>query len=56
MANEHPTLQQSFARMCFKFIKTMADKEYYDLRNEATVLTCKKIVDTFKDDMHLPLI
>lgn len=37
MANEHPTIQQSFMRFVAKFIKKMASKEYWDARNESAV-------------------
>ena len=45
MANNHPTLQQSFMRMCAYFIKCMAEKTYYDDRNKASVEYAKSVVD-----------
>lgn len=49
MANNHPTLQQSFMRLCIKFIKKMSEKKYWDGRNEASVKTAQKIMETFGD-------
>ena len=45
MANNHPTLQQSFMRMCAYFINRMAEKTYYDDRNKASVEYAKSVVD-----------
>lgn len=59
MANQHRTLQQSFTRLCLAWLKKCAELESancFDLRNEAGVKLAKRIVDTFKDDMYLPLI
>lgn len=55
MANEHPTLQQSFMRFVVKFIKKMANKEYYDGRNERSVMLAKKMA-TAMEDSYLPMI
>lgn len=55
MANNHPTLQQNFMRLCLSFIKEMASKEYYDGRNESSVKVAKEIVTNFGDD-YLPYI
>jgi hypothetical protein len=57
MANNHPTLQQSFMRLCLKFIKKMSEKKYCDGRNEASVKTAKKIMEAFGDEpIALPCI
>ena len=45
MANNHPTLQQNFMRMCAKFIKCMAEKTYCDDRNRTSVEYAKAIKD-----------
>ena len=45
MANEHPTLQQSFMRFVVKFINKMASKTYWDGRNESAVQFAKGIGD-----------
>lgn len=56
MANEHPTLQQNFMRLCRKFIVKMSQKTYYDGRNESSVKMAKKMVEAIKDDSCLPFI
>lgn len=57
MSNEHCTLQQSFMRLCLKFIKKMSEKKYWDGRNEASVKTAKKIMEAFGDEpIALPCI
>jgi hypothetical protein len=56
---EHRTLQQSMARLFFQCIGKWAEygeKGMFDGRNEATCKLCKKIVDTFGDEMGLPYI
>lgn len=45
MANNHPTLQQNFMRLCTLFIKEMSKKTYYDGRNEKSVLMSKRMAD-----------
>lgn len=56
MANEHPTLQQNFMRLCRKFIVKMSQKTYYDDRNESSVKMAKKMVEAIKEDSSLPFI
>ena len=56
MASDHPTIQQSFFRFVVKFIKKMADKTYWDGRNEASVSTCKKIAELLGDNTYLPFV
>lgn len=56
MANDHPTLQQSFMRMVVKFIEKMADKSYYDGRNEASVKLAKKLKPIIEENRGLPCI
>lgn len=59
MTTNHRTLQQRFTAFCFVWIKICAEKEKskdYDLRNEASVKLCRKIVDQFGDQMYLPFI
>jgi hypothetical protein len=57
MANEHCTLQQSFMRLCMKFIKEMSEKKYWDGRNEASVKTAKKIMEAFGNEpIGLPCV
>ena len=56
MANDHPTLQQSFMRMVVQFIEKMADKPYYDGRNEASVKLAKKLKPIIEENRGLPCI
>lgn len=56
MANNHPTLQQNFMRMCRKFIEKMAEKTYFDARNENSVKMAKKMVSAIENDTCLPFI
>jgi len=56
MANDHPTLQQSFMRMVVQFIEKMADKSYYDGRNEASVKLAKKLKPIIEENRGLPCI
>lgn len=57
MANGHCTEQQSFMRLCMKFIKIMSEKKYWDARNEASVETAQKIMEAFGDKpIPLPCI
>lgn len=56
MGREHRTLQQSFTRVCFEWIKYNAKTTHMDMRNEAGVNMCKKIVETFEHQMNLPFI
>ena len=55
MAKNHPTLQQSYFRHVCKFIKKMANKDYYDDRNKASVECAKKMVGII-DETYLPCI
>jgi len=61
MGRQHRTLQQNFTKACFAWIQHLASLEenQYDLRNEASVKACKKILaGEIKDhyDLMLPLI
>lgn len=56
MANDHPTLQQSFMRMVVQFIEKMADKSYYDGRNEASIKLAKKLKPIIEENRGLPCI
>lgn len=58
VTSSHRTLQQNAMKAmmaCMTAWAEIADNGYYDLRNEATVLAAKKIVDATKDD-HIPFI
>jgi hypothetical protein len=64
MSREHRTLQQSFTRLCLKWIEYVASDEYgFDGRNEASHDICKTMIGFFevrnhnsKPSAHLPLI
>ncbi len=50
MSCEHRTLQQSFTRLCLKWIEHCASQDYrFDGRNESTHTTCKAMVEAFKE-------
>lgn len=49
LSREHRTLQQNFTRLCFAWIQHCANDDYAtDLRNEASHIKCKRIVDTME--------
>lgn len=50
MANNHPTLQQNFMRMCAKFIHIMSEKSYCDDRNRTSVEYAKAIMDNVGEE------
>jgi hypothetical protein len=56
MANNHPTLQQTYMRQCMKFIELMSKKEYVDGRNMAAVNLAKTIMNHVEGDVYLPMI
>ena len=60
LRREHRTNQQALMReIIVPSIKHWAyckEEEIYDLRNEATVTTCKKIVESVEDLDYLPFI
>jgi len=57
LANNHPTLQQSFMRLCAEYIHVQAKKKYSDGRNKATVDACRELSQLMIDKgMHFPFI
>lgn len=51
MGNDHRTLQQSFTKLCLKWIEFVGSDDYrHDLRNQDSHETCKKIVNDFKNE------
>ena len=59
MANDHPTLQQTFMRLCMYFIYAEAKKDEFrqDGRNSQTVKIAKKLAETVPyEDAYLPYI
>lgn len=50
MASEHRTLQQSFTRLCLKWIEHCASQDYrFDGRNESSHYVCKAMVEAYKE-------
>jgi len=46
MANKHRTLQQSFTKLCLKWVeKVAADNYKFDGRNQKSHQTCKRIME-----------
>jgi hypothetical protein len=57
MSREHRTLQQGFTRLVVAWILDLAHREHYDLRNEASVMLARKIVELVgKGNLCLPLV
>jgi hypothetical protein len=57
MSKEHRTLQQSFTRLCLRWIEHVSKEEYRtDGRNQQSKDICQKIVKDFKEknDDFLP--
>ena len=44
LSHQHRTLQQNFWRTIFGLIGKYAETEYFDARNEQSIITCKKII------------
>ena len=55
ICREHKTLQQSWMRVMMTCIEELAKQTNYDLRNEATVMMAKAIVEAV-GDKGLPLV
>ncbi len=56
MANNHPTLQQNFMRLCVGFIKRLSEKTYCDDRNRASVELAKKMMSAIEQPACLPYV
>lgn len=61
LANNHPTLQQSFMRLVIYFIEEMSKKNSTDARNEASANLARMLMPYIKDKegyytVGLPLI
>lgn len=55
MAREHRTLQQQFTRTCVEWLLDLAERENYDLRNEASVKFAKSIKEQL-ENAEIPYI
>lgn len=49
MLNQHRTLQQNFSNLCIAWFYKIADTEYFDGRNQASVEVGKKIKQALGD-------
>ena len=48
MSREHRTLQQSFTRLCLKWLENCASDDYrHDLRNQDSHDVCKAMIDAY---------
>ena len=57
MSQQHRTLQQSFVRAAMAYMKKLAECDYYDDRNEASVMLAKRMKeDGIFDKCYLPFI
>ena len=56
MSRAHRTLQQSYTRFIMRWVGKMAMIEHFDLRNQNSVLLCRKIIELSEQDRYLPLI
>jgi hypothetical protein len=54
--NEHRTLQQGMMRLFIATIEEWAKQEYYDLRNEDTIMLSRKIVETIQGESYLRFV
>jgi hypothetical protein len=51
MGRKHRTLQQSFTKICLKWIEFVASEDYrFDGRNQDSHEVCQKIVQSFKNE------
>lgn len=56
MASQHRTHQQSFTRMCVRWLRYVASNEYrFDGRNEASHELATRMIGK-EDDFYLPII
>lgn len=56
VATDHPTLQQNFMRLVCLFIHEMAEKKYFDGRNQASVELAKALEPIVKEKGFLPFV
>ncbi len=59
VCGDHRTIQQTSFRLMMACIKKWAEAESFDLRNEQTVLTCRKIMEAIDPDgigVYLPMV
>ena len=58
LADDHPTIQQSFVRLFVAFLREMANKKYTDDRNKRAVNAAKIMINALDEAQagYLPLI
>ena len=56
ICSQHRTLQQNAMRAMTACIKEWATQSDYDLRNEQTVMVCKKIMALVGDDLYFAFV
>ena len=56
MGRDHPTLQQSFSRLCVAWFRRLAGTEHFDMRNEASVKLARRIVGELEENLGLPFV
>ena len=58
ICNDHPTLQQSVIRLMIATMREMANKKYFDARNEAAVKASRIMIAALEKEKAdgLPLI
>lgn len=50
MSRKHRTLQQNFTKLCLRWIEHVASDDYrFDDRNEDSHITCKKLIDLYRN-------
>jgi hypothetical protein len=54
LGRDHRTLQQKFTRVCMLWMEHLSKQENYDLRNEASVMLARRIMDLPARDRALP--
>lgn len=50
VSREHRTLQQSMFGVMLECIKMWSEEKYFDLRNEDTVTTCKRLQEFLEEE------
>lgn len=57
MGTEHRTLQQSFTRLCVRWLEHLSNQQNFDGRNEASVRLARTIFCSIPEDyLYLPLV
>ena len=59
LANKHRTLQQDFMKFIVKWIKYNSETKFFDGRNHASVILCKRLQATIAESPsggYLPLV